>query len=829
MKTLLRLLVGPVLLATALSCASENRPLGPDDASSLTFRSTPSHAAPLDTLPPVEVAIVDRAGAVVSASSDSVTIAIAGSSGAILAGTTTVAAHAGIARFTDLSIDRAGAYTLKASTRTIGAVTSAPVAVEQPVAAAGGAPIAISGSTTCAVAADRTAWCWGRDADGELGDGQVLRSDTLVAVGGGLRFTDLASGGAFTCGLSGGDAWCWGNNANGSLGDGSASARNCDMDCPRSATPLRVAGGHHYTAIQAQGDQACGLGDDHALWCWGLQHSGEYDEPWLGARAPVADGSRAYVGMATGYYHRCGLTSAGTAYCTGEMLGNGDTTAADRAAVSGGHTFVMLAAGMMHNCGLTASGEAWCWGPSSPLGNGSGAASIPSLESGALHLTSLVGGMAHTCGLDAAGAAWCWGRNAAGELGDGTTSLRETPAAVVGGHAFVRLFAGGARTCGLTAAGEAWCWGANLEYRLDDGPESRTTVPAAMFGGRRVTALSLGGSVMCALAPDGAAWCRGDNHLGQLGTETAFASAVPRPVAGSHTFVQIASANQPVAGDDRTCGLTGAGETWCWGPRSAKRSSTPVPEATALSFRAITVGRYATCGVTGAGQAWCWGRNDAGQLGDGSTTTSAEPVQVQGALAFATVSAGESSACGLTRAGAAWCWGDGYHAASGQPVTAPVAAAPGLSFSMIAVGQQACGLTPQGNVWCWTSNPAPGAGSTNVVEVGAGHTFTSISVVIDGGTCGLDASGQAWCWGNWSGTYVVPDERNTVPVQVAPGVTFTSLTAGSGHACGIATDRTMRCWGNNALGQLGDGTTTSARTPVLVHSDRRFVTAPLRP
>src|SRR5438552_18535504 len=70
-------------------------------------------------------------------------------------------------------------------------------------------------------------------------------------------------------------------------------------------------------------------------------------------------------------------------------------------------------------------------------------------------------GDAHTCGITTDGTSYCWGDNSDGQLGDGTTSDRSTPAAVPGGLSFITVGAGYRHTCGVTNAGAPYCWGRN--------------------------------------------------------------------------------------------------------------------------------------------------------------------------------------------------------------------------------------------------------------------------------------------------------------------------------------------------------------------------------
>jgi alpha-tubulin suppressor-like RCC1 family protein len=122
---------------------------------------------------------------------------------------------------------------------------------------------------TCGLAGE-TAYCWGENDAGQLGTGTVSREPLLVptAVAGGLAFADLSAGSMHTCGITpGGQAYCWGANANGELGDGT------DV---RSAAPKAVAGGLTFSTISAaSGPSTCGRTGSGEVYCWGANTSGQ--------------------------------------------------------------------------------------------------------------------------------------------------------------------------------------------------------------------------------------------------------------------------------------------------------------------------------------------------------------------------------------------------------------------------------------------------------------------------------------------------------------------------------------------------------------------------
>ncbi|MGH7563265.1 MAG: FIMAH domain-containing protein [Gemmatimonadota bacterium] len=284
-----------------------------------------------------------------------------------------------------------------------------------------------------------------------------------------------------------------------------------------------------------------------------------------------------------------------------------------------------------------------------------------------VEFATLSSGFAHTCGLTAAGDAYCWGFNLFGQLGDGTNIDSNVPVAVFDGLTFDAISAGGVHTCGLTPTGDAYCWGSNFDGELGDGGfPGRSNVPVAVFGGLFFDAISAGNTHTCGLTAPGDAYCWGNNVSRQLGDGTTNTeSNVPVPVVdfGELTFDAIS------AGGGHTCGVTAAGDAYCWGSNffgalgagTITESNVPVAVlGDGLTFDAISAGGQHTCGVTAAGDAYCWGFNSFGELGDDTNTDSNVPVAVTvfDGLTFDPISTGWDHTCGLTPTGDAYCWGN---------------------------------------------------------------------------------------------------------------------------------------------------------------------------
>lgn len=180
---------------------------------------------------------------------------------------------------------------------------------------------------TCGVSSGGDAYCWGANYDGQLGDGTTTDRHVPTAVAGGLRFAAIsARATAHTCGLTtAGTAYCWGYNVDGELGDGTTSGR---------LTPTAVAGGVTFTmlSIGHLGSDSCGVSAGGEAYCWGKNDSGQLGDGtttdrWLPTRVA---GALVFASISTSLNHSCGLTRAGIGYCWGDnsagQLGDGTTT-----------------------------------------------------------------------------------------------------------------------------------------------------------------------------------------------------------------------------------------------------------------------------------------------------------------------------------------------------------------------------------------------------------------------------------------------------------------------------------------------------------------------
>ncbi|OGO50952.1 MAG: hypothetical protein A2148_02340 [Chloroflexi bacterium RBG_16_68_14] len=344
---------------------------------------------------------------------------------------------------------------------------------------------------------------------------------------------------------------------------------------------------------------------------------------------------------------------------------------------------VAVSAGGSHTCALTRAGGVKCWGFNfyGQLGDGTttlraSPADVSGLASG---VAAIAAGGDHTCALTAAGGVKCWGENFSGQVGDGTTAGRTTPVDVSGlASGVAAIAAGGAHTCALTTAGGVKCWGANFLGQLGDGTNMNQATPVDVSGLENdVVAIDARHEHTCALITTGGVKCWGANNRGQLGTGTSDSDRHPTPldVAGLTSGVADIA-----AGGSHTCALITTGGVQCWGfnlygqlgDGTSTDRTTPV-EVSGLGsgVAAITAGFQHTCAMTTAGGAKCWGLNLHGQVGDGTSTDRTAPVEVSGlGSGVAAITAGFQHTCAATMAGGAKCWGENLFGRLGDGSTA---------------------------------------------------------------------------------------------------------------------------------------------------------------
>ena len=286
------------------------------------------------------------------------------------------------------------------------------------------------------------------------------------------------------------------------------------------------------------------------------------------------------------------------------------------------------------------------------------------------------------------------------------------------------------------------------------------------------------------------------------------------------------------AGEDHTCAIQSDGSVRCWGEGSYGRlghggggdKNTPTATASLGAGRTaidITAGSTHTCAVLDNGSVACWGQNNYGQLGDGTTTNRLTPTQTLslGRPAVAVEAGSHFSTCALLDNGSVSCWGRNHKGQLGRGITNSTAnqsqRTPALTLPMpgdlpvVALDishYMVCGVLSDGSIACWGQY---GGGNTPSLQT----FFNSSNPAVDVSTgryagCGLLENGSVTCWGTgWLGTGGESQSANAGVIwpNLGSGRTAVQIEMGRKHRCVLLDDDSVKCWGDDQHGQLGNG------------------------
>lgn len=320
-----------------------------------------------------------------------------------------------------------------------------------------------------------------------------------------------------------------------------------------------------------------------------------------------------------------------------------------------GQLVTAVAVGGNHACARVAGGTLRCFGDDSAgqLGDDvnagdAGETSVPRGVVGLSAVAEIAAGFAHTCARLDDGAVRCWGANDFGQLGEGTTMPRATPA-IVSIRNVLSLSAGGAHTCAVLRDRTAMCWGRNDDGQLGDGSTTTRLLPVAVSGLSNVEDLAAGQFHTCARLQDQSVRCWGRNDAGQVGDGSVGTSRTLHVAVAS-----LAGVKKIAAGLADTCAIVQDGSIRCWGRAIGRTSATSVtgfPDAAELSISA-TSGQTELCARLVDHSVRC------------TTVFGGSPRPINGILNAVQISAGGFGTCARSSNGALRCWKPGENPTS---------------------------------------------------------------------------------------------------------------------------------------------------------------------
>jgi alpha-tubulin suppressor-like RCC1 family protein len=699
----------------------------------------------------------------------------------------------------------------------------------------------------CAIDDAGALWCWGRNDLGQLGVDDTDNRGAAIRIGEHSDWTWISAGTGHTCGLRGtpdaGSLWCWGWNADGQVGNGlnGQTRQLTPVEIEPDTTWRRVAAGTMFT---------CGIQSDGSLWCWGYNNDGQLANGTPGtpsrAYAPVeVTGSTAWQEITLGAFHACGLQSGGAVYCWGGgfdgRLGYGDEDGvADTdtpVAMPTASTWIQIDAGENHTCALSADFDVWCWG-----NNGAGQADgmgglsplVPTLMVGISgDWEQVSSGTLHTCARRS-GEIACWGFNESGQTGGVPGGSLMADTTVFAG--LLAVAAGGDSTCVLLDDGTVRCFGGNGAGQIGNGEIANKLVPVRVGAdGEPWASVEIGVNHSCAINQASELWCWGRNLEGQLGLGHASPITVPtRVTAPDLDWVQVA------AGSGHTCAVANGDDLYCWGSESegetgtAGDSNLPLRIESGRDWQQVTTGTSTTCALTTGGERACMGRNAEGQKGNGDLLPmgAIEYFGATDADDWLMLSEGVfgGSAITLTAPTELYSWGDDSYGqlGDGTPTMAStteptLSASAGTGWTEVHQALfHACGLRA-GALMCWGySNPVGADNAGVIVPLPADVGVTDDWVSVDTGSdvsCAVRADGELFCWGLNEFGQLGNGQSALQQLDIVPlaspigGGEFVRVGVGSQRGCAIKSDTaasappgSLWCWGENLHGAVGDGT-----------------------
>ena len=731
---------------------------------------------------------------------------------------------------------------------------------------------------TCAILDDHSVKCWGGNLDGQLGLGDTAdrggccdeMGDNLptVNLGTGRTATAIAAGGEHTCALlDNATVKCWGWNDAGALGLGGGSRGDQAGEMGDNLPTVNLGTGRTATAITAGGPErpnvweegqsghTCALLDNAAIKCWGNNYTGQLgygdnsnrgaNPGGMGDNLPAVDlgAGRTAIAITTGEFHTCALLDNHTLKCWGHnaygQLGQGDRNHRGNTPGEMGDLLPAVAIGpdqvpLIHtHLPRTTRGVVGDTVTMSLLVMNESAVTLTGLAAGpgcgSLPASLPAGQSAQTT---------CERALAAGDVPavvhTVTVTLDQRAPVPTSGLVLVErthpqrsvsVAAGSDHTCALHDNGAVKCWGANPYGQLGqgdritrgDGPgETGDNLPTVDLGtGRTATAITAGDGYTCALLDSGDVKCWGINSQGWLGLGHRLTRGdQPGEMGDSLPTVDLGTgrtATAITAGSAHVCALLDNHTLKCWG----------------------------TGGTIGLGDTLSRG-DGPGEMGDNLPT-----VDLGTGRTATAITSGDLYTCALLDNSTVKCWGRNSYGQLGLGDTLTRGDQAGemgdnlptvdlgtgrTATAITAGGGDTCALLDNHTVKCWGYNQEGrlGLGDTltrgdqagemgdnlPTVDLGTGRTATALAASRRH-ICALLDDHTVKCWGdNGSGRLGQGDTTdrgdqpgemgdNLTPVNLGTGRTATTITTGSDHTCALLDNGTIKCWGGNANGELG--------------------------
>ena len=655
-------------------------------------------------------------------------------------------------------------------------------------------------------------YAWGHNGSGQLGNNSTVNALTPVAVQAPADKNIIQVSGSGWLGASSsaltsnGAVYSWGRDLDGQLGDGTNNDSSVPVittinlvDTPSTPTHVMAKPGDTTAIISWQAPIVSG---GQNITGYVLQYQAIGASSWTTVNVAAAATLHTTTGLTNDQTYRVRLaakTTAGTgdfsnvvlvtphakptitnvSPAIGPVAGGQNVTITGTNFMPKGKKIVQTANGNGYSLALSADGTVYTWGRNEygQLGNGVTATNSPvpvavktaGTPMEGKTITQLSAKVWYALALASDGTVYSWGFNSWGQLGNGTSGTANNASAPVAvktagtpmeGKTIVQVAAGATHSLALATDGTIYAWGKNEYGQLGNDSTTNSPVPVAVktagtpMDGKTIIQIHAGYEHSLALASDGTVYAWGRNNSGQLGKNDATDAHIPAAVQTLGTPMAGKVIVQLAAGNSQSMALASDGTvyTWGWnqygqlGNGTTTNSRIPiaiVTTGTPLAGKIISqiaAGNAHALAMTDDGTVYTWGWNQYGQLGNNSTINSSLPVIVKttgtplaGKMITQITSGGSPNSLVLANDGTMYAWGWGQYgqlgdstigtdakvpvAVSTTPPSALAPSAPKVTFD----GIEATNVTIVNSTTITATTPAHAAGLVDVaIDLGDG-------------------------------------------------------------------------------------------------------------